>query len=440
MGQNTNAQTGNLTRKTRQPSFLGCGLVIFQGLGILRGDGPDVSVFPMNVCVVGAGPAGLRAAEAAAGSGVAVSVFDAMPAAGRKFLVAGRGGLNLTNTDKDIESKYSGMPPDLCHELLKNFGPEALRQWAEDLGVKTFAVSSGRVYPQEMKSAPLLRRWIARLRSQGVKFHPRHKWTSVRAASGKWELEFQTPRGAQLIRTDAAVFALGGASWPQTGSDGSWQGVFRALGIEVSPLVPANCGWEVAWPRQIIEEASGHPLKNVCGSAGDAAAYGELLVTDYGLEGGLIYTLTPALRASPVLRLDLKPSFGLEELISRMPQTGRFHLHEAFERCRIQKTARALMKNHPDSPAWQTPAEFASAVKSLPIMLSGPRPIAEAISSAGGVAWDEVDENLMVKKLPGIFLAGEMLDWEAPTGGFLMQGCFSTGTRAGMAAAKYLRA
>ena len=393
-----------------------------------------------RLCVVGAGPAGLRAAEVAAGSGVAVSVFDAMPSAGRKFLVAGRGGLNLTNTDKDIESKYSGMPPDLRHGLLKDFGPEALRQWAEDLGVKTFEVASGRVYPQEMKSSPLLRRWIARLRSQGVEFHPRHKWTSVRAASGKWELEFQTPRGAQFVEAEAVVFALGGGSWPQTGSDGSWQAVFRGLGMEVNPLVPANCGWEVAWPRQVIDEVAGQPLKNIRGSAGDATAYGELLITGYGLEGGVIYTLTPALRASPVLHLDLKPAFRLEELISRMPQAGRFHLHEAFERCRIQKAARAIMSSHPDSPAWQTPDKFAGAVKSLPIRLSGPRPIAEAISSAGGIAWNEVDENLMAGKLPGIFLAGEMLDWEAPTGGFLMQGCFSTGTRAGMAAAKYLRA
>jgi len=393
----------------------------------------------MNVCVVGAGPAGLRAAEVAAGAGAHVSVFDAMPSAGRKFLVAGRGGLNLTNTDKDIGSKYSGMPPDLRHGLLEDFGPGALRQWAEDLGVKTFEVSSGRVYPEEMKSAPLLRRWIARLRSQGVEFHPRHKWAAVRAASGKWELEFQSPGGVRRVETDAAVFALGGGSWPQTGSDGRWQGVFRALGIEVKPLVPANCGWEVAWPRQVIDEAAGQPLKNIRGSAGDTTAYGELLVTGYGLEGGVIYTLTPALRASPVLRLDLKPAFRFEELVARMPQAGRFHLHEAFERCRIQKTARAIMKNHPDSPAWQTPAEFARAVKSLPIALSGPRPISEAISSAGGVAWNEVDNHLMVGKMPGIFLAGEMLDWEAPTGGFLMQGCFSTGTRAGMAATQFFR-
>lgn len=393
-----------------------------------------------RLCVVGAGPAGLRAAEAAIESGVEVEVFDAMPSAGRKFLVAGRGGLNLTNTDKEIEAKYSGMPPGLCQELLGEFGPDALRKWAEDLGVETMMVRSGRVYPTEMKSAPLLRRWIARLKSQGVRFHHRHRWAGIRPASGKWELKFQTSDGLGEIEAGAVVFALGGASWPKTGSDGSWQEVFRALGIEVTPLVPANCGWEVAWPQQVIAEASGHPLKNVRGSAGDATAYGELLITDYGLEGGVIYTLTPALRGSPVLRLDLKPAFGFEELVSKMPVGGRFHLHEAFERCRIQPAARVLMKNHPDAPAWTTPAGFARAVKSLPITLSGPRPIEEAISSAGGVGWNSVDGNLMIKSHPGIFVAGEMLDWEAPTGGYLMQGCFSTGTRAGRAAARFLRA
>ena len=393
-----------------------------------------------GLCVVGAGPAGLRAAEAAVESGAEVEVFDAMPSAGRKFLVAGRGGLNLTNTDKEIEAKYSGMPPGLCHELLGEFGPDALRKWAEDLGVKTMTVRSGRVYPTEMKSAPLLRRWIARLKSQGVRFHPRHRWSGIRPSSGKWELKFHTPDGLREIEAAAVVFALGGGSWPKTGSNGSWQEVFRSLGIEVNPLIPANCGWEVAWPQQVIAEAAGHPLKNIRGSAGDATAYGELLITDHGLEGGVIYTLTPALRDSPMLRLDLKPAFSFEELVSKMPVGGRFHLHEAFERCRIQSAARVIMNNHPDAPAWMTPAGFARAVKSLPISMAGPRPIEEAISSAGGVGWNSVDGNLMIKSHLGIFVAGEILDWEAPTGGYLMQGCFFTGTRAGRAAARFLLA
>ncbi|MEI6491900.1 MAG: TIGR03862 family flavoprotein [Verrucomicrobiota bacterium] len=392
------------------------------------------------LCVVGAGPAGLRAAEAAVEAGARVAVFDAMPSAGRKFLVAGRGGLNLTNTDKEIAAKYSGMPPGLCDELLGQFGPDAFRKWAEGLGVETFVASSGRVYPTAMKSGPLLRRWIARLKSQGVQFHSRHRWSAIHPATGQWRVEFQTAAGLAAVEASAVIFALGGGSWPHTGSDGSWQQVFRGLGICVNPLMPANCGWEVAWPQQVIAEAAGLPLKNVRGSAGNATAYGELLITGYGLEGGIIYTLTPILRDSPTIRLDLKPAFRFEELVSKMPQGTRFHLHEAFERCRVQPSARAIMKHHADSPTWTTPAAFASAVKSLPIVLSSPRPIAEAISSAGGVRWDEVDGNLMLKHHPGVFLAGEMLDWEAPTGGYLIQGCFFTGTRAGLEAAKFLRA
>ena len=392
-----------------------------------------------KLCVVGAGPAGLRAAEVAVECGVPVAVFDAMPSAGRKFLVAGRGGLNLTNTDKDIASRYSGIPEALSRELLADFGPDALRMWAADLGVKTFEVRSGRVYPLEMKSAPLLRRWIGRLKSEGVEFHPRHKWTGIRAADDNWELQFQTPAGPRVENSRAVVFALGGGSWPKTGSDGSWQEVFRSMGIEVSPLVPANCGWDVPWPPQVIAEAAGQPLKNIRGSAGESTAYGELLITDYGLEGGVIYTLTPALRTAQLLHLDLKPASSVEELTAKFPAGGRFHLHEAFERCRVQNTARVIMQNHTKCPTWRTPSDFARAVKALPIALSGLRPIGEAISSAGGVSWSELDSGLMIEKCPGLFLAGEMLDWEAPTGGYLMQGCFSTGTRAGGAAATFLR-
>lgn len=392
--------------------------------------------------VIGAGPAGLRAAQMAAERDIRVAIFDAMPSPGRKFLVAGRGGLNLTNTDTNFGAKYSGpgFPEDLWKEMLGEFGPEALRQWAEDLGIKTFAASSGRVYPQEMKSAPLLRRWIAKLKTLGVQFFPRHKWTGLRAGQNqKWQLEFRTPAGILEVEAVAAVFALGGASWPLTGSDGMWQDIFRSAGIGVQPLAPANCGWEVDWPRQIVSEAAGQPLKNIRGYAGDASSYGELMIVDYGLEGGVIYSLTPDLRKSPLLRLDLKPAFSFEDLVSKLSHSPRFHIHEAFERCRLQETARVLMKNHPDCSAWKNSENFAKAVKSLPIRLSGPRPIDEAISSAGGILWSEVDGLLMLKKMPGIFLAGEMLDWEAPTGGYLMQGCFSTGTRAGMGAVRFLQ-
>jgi len=285
-----------------------------------------------GLCVIGAGPAGLRAAEVAAASGVRVAIFDAMPSAGRKFLVAGRGGLNLTNADADMAARYSGpgMPDGLWRDLLGEFGSEALRAWAAELGVETFVASSGRVYPREMKSAPLLRRWVIRLKSQGVEFHVRHRWTAIRPGSSGWELDFETPDGTRTLQFRAVVLALGGGSWPKTGSDGAWQGILRSLDVVVNPLVPANCGWEAAWPPQLLAEAEGHPLKNVAASAGGTTAGGELLITSYGLEGGLIYLLTPALRASPTLHLDLKPAFSQAELVARLTAPGRFHLHEAF--------------------------------------------------------------------------------------------------------------
>ncbi len=388
------------------------------------------------VCVVGGGPAGLRAAEVASGAGSEVLLFDTMPSVGRKFLVAGRGGLNITNTNAGFSGKYSGMPPEIRRSLLSDFSPESLRAWVEEFGIKTFSASSGRVYPEEMKSAPLLRRWIARLRSQGVRFFPRHRWTGWREGGARrWLLDFQTPSGEVAIETDAAVFALGGGSWPVTGSDGSWQEKFSSAGIAVRPLVPANCGWETDWPAEVLLATEGKPLKNIRARAGDATADGELLITSYGLEGGPIYALGPALRENPVVALDFKPAFSFEALLGRMPATGKFHLHEAFERCRIQETARVLLRSR--SAQWTSREIFAAGVKEFSIRLNRPRPIAEAISSAGGVCWSAIDQNLMLKNFPGLFVAGEMVDWEAPTGGYLMQGCFCTGTRAGSAAANF---
>lgn len=390
------------------------------------------------VCVVGGGPAGLRAAEIAAGAGVTVAVFDTMPSVGRKFLVAGRGGLNITNVGRKFAGKYSGlgMPVEIWSSLLEEFPPEALRAWVEEFGIKTFSASSGRVYPEEMKSAPLLRRWIARLRAQGVEFFPRHRWTGWNEArQRRWKLDFQTPSGKRSVETNAVVFAMGGGSWPVTGSDGTWQGKFSTVGIAVHPLVPANCGWETDWPDDVLRQAEGLPLKNIRARAGDTVAEGELMITSYGLEGGTIYSLTTALRENPVLMLDFKPALSLETLMERIPATKKFHLHEAFERCRIQETARILLRSRCEH--WISRETFAAGVKEFPIALKGPRPLEEAISSAGGVCWSEINEDLMLRKFPGIFVAGEMVDWEAPTGGYLMQGCFCTGTRAGRSAAKF---
>ncbi len=391
-----------------------------------------------KVCVVGGGPAGLRAAEAAAAAGAAVWLFDSMPSVGRKFLVAGRGGLNITNTNKCFAEKYTGpgMPAEIWRSLLGDFPPESLRAWAEDLGIKTFSGSGGRIYPQEMKSAPLLRRWITRLRAQGVRFFPRHRWTGWHAGCGRrWWLDFLAPAGETAIDADAAVFALGGGSWPVTGSDGSWLEKFASSGVAVRPLAPANCGWETAWPEDVLRRAEGMPLKNIRARAGATSADGELLVTSYGLEGGVIYQIGPALRTDPVVSLDFKPSFSFDTLMARMPAAEKFHLHEAFERCRIQETARVLLLSR--SSQWTSRETFAAGVKGFPIRLERPRPLAEAISSVGGVCWSELDHSLMLRKFPGLFVAGEMVDWEAPTGGYLIQGCFCTGARAGAAAANF---
>jgi len=390
-----------------------------------------------KVCVIGGGPAGLRAAEVAASLGAEVSVFEAMPSVGRKFLVAGKGGLNISNSDPDIALQYSspGAPPAVWQSLLADFPPAALRDWVEGLGISTFAVSSGRIYPHGMKSAPLLRRWVARLRGFGIRFFPRHRWTSLQpSAAGRWLVGFHAGHdGPVSFEADSVVFSLGGGSWPATGSDGSWQEPFRRLGVGVQALIPANCGWQTTWPIGMIEAGDRHPLKNVEARAGGQRRVGELLITEYGLEGGLIYSLTPALREHPAIHLDFKPSLTRAQLLDRLPRSNAFHLHEALERCRIQEPARILLRSR--SGGLASREAFVDSVKDFPITLTGPRPLAEAISSAGGVCWDELDGQLMLQKLPGVYVAGEMIDWEAPTGGYLLQGCFCTGTRAGRSAA-----
>ncbi len=409
------------------------GMLFRNGKRLLRMNGRG------RLCVVGGGPAGLRAAEVASAAGVRVAVFDAMPSVGRKFLVAGRGGLNITRIDANFAARYSGpgMPEFLWGGLIDGFGPDATREWAEGLGVETFVGAGRRVYPAGMKAAPLLRRWVARLRAQGVEFFSRHRW---RGLAGQGALEFQTPSGAVRVEAGAVVLALGGGSWPSTGSDGGWVGILRQAGVDVAALEPSNCGWECAWTEEFLAAAEGQPLKNVSIHAGGQAVSGELLITGYGLEGGPVYALTPELRkmVDPVLQIDLKPAFSLEELLRRMPEPKRLHLHEAAERWRLGLVARALLAHHPLRESWTSVPALASAVKSCPIRLAGPRPLSEAISSAGGVRWCGVDENLMLRARPGIFVAGEMLDWEAPTGGYLIQGCLATGTRAGHVAAKWM--
>jgi uncharacterized flavoprotein (TIGR03862 family) len=396
-----------------------------------------------DVLVVGGGPAGLRAAELASAAGFRTVLADHKPSVGRKFLVAGRGGLNLTHSEpvENFPAHYGdtdGGSAERWQKLLAGFSPDALRAWAEGLGLETFIGTSGRVFPLTKQAAPLLRRWIERLRKQGVSFRLRHSLVGFRKIGDEWEVGFTTPHGAVTLRARAVILALGGASWPQTGSDGGWVKLFADMGIAVTPLAPANCGYEVAWPPEFLEQAEGLPLKNVVVRAGDESVAGELLITKYGIEGGAIYQVGPALRTMSQLKIeiDLKPTFTakqLEDKLEYLMAVGDSKdarpspLGFAVQAWRLSKVAHALL--HVRAQFGST-RELAALAKAYPLTLRGPRPIEEAISTAGGVSWEELDDDLMLKRCPGIFCAGEMIDWDAPTGGYLIQGCFSTATRA----------
>jgi len=370
-----------------------------------------------------------------------VTLFDAKPSVGRKFLVAGRGGLNLTHSEpRDVfATRYigSGAPVNFWHAVLADFDAEALRAWASGLGVETFVGTSGRIFPREFKAAPLLRRWVERLRKLGVRFALRHRWTGLRPGA-RWQIDFQVGDGSRTYEADAVILALGGGSWPETGSDGGWVEILQRLGVAVTPLVSANCGWELPWPPALLAAAEGKQLKNITARVGPSTAVGELVITRYGLEGGVIYQLGPALRAlaEPELVLDLKPSFTPEQLVAKLGTARRNFLVEARSRWRLSDAAFALLQHLVTPDTLNSAAALAIATKNCRLRLTGPRPLAEAISSAGGVCWSELDDSLMLRRLPGVFVAGEMIDWEAPTGGYLMQGCFATATRAAHAALK----
>lgn len=363
-------------------------------------------------------------------------MFDAKPSVGRKFLVAGKGGLNLTNAKPrdHFATCYSGpaQPPHIWHDLLDEFDAHALRDWAAGLGVETIQTPNGRVYPKAFKAAPLLRRWIERLRGLGVSFQMNHRWTGM-VPGRPHQLEFSN--GA-AVAAEAVVLALGGGSWPQTGSDGTWQPILEALGVPCHPLAPANCGWNHSWPQVVLAAAEGKPIKNISASAGEISATGELLVTRHGIEGGAIYQLGPALRAMPhpAITIDFKPTLSHASLVAKMESVRREFLDAARTRWRLGEAAHAILARTP----WHDADSLAREVKRCVIPLDGPRPLAEAISSAGGIGWRGLDESLMLRGMTGVFAAGEMIDWEAPTGGYLLQGCFTTGTRAGRAAAAWV--
>ena len=398
----------------------------------------------------------MRAAEVVAEHGARVVLFEGKPSVGRKLLVAGRGGLNLTHSEpvERFAGRYlGGAGAERWRALLAEFGPAELRAWAAKLGVQTFVGTSGRMFPVEKQAAGLLRRWLARLRGFGVSVCSTYLWESLRPAhdtshKARWRLRFQN---GVVAEAKAVVFALGGASWPETGSNGAWVGAFQnALGVRVVPWQPANCGWEIAapgWSEKLLAEAEGKPLKNiivrVVGDDASTAVAGELLITRYGLEGGTLYALGPALRARPPtarrLEIDLKPQLSAATLATRLPAPvpSLLTLDAVTHHWRLAPVARLLLEYHGPGGGVAGREVWLRAVKNFSLPLAGPRPIAEAISSAGGVAWEEVDDALMLRRLPGVFLCGEMLDWEAPTGGYLLQGCFATGTRAGRGAATW---
>lgn len=394
-----------------------------------------------HIVIIGGGPAGLRAAEVAAAGGAEVVLYDAMRSVGRKFLVAGKSGLNLTNGERieQFFSKYSGgdLPQECWRDILMGFDNTALREWSVGLGVETFVASSGKVFPKpvagQIKAAPLLRRWLNRLRELGVVFKTQHRWVGM-GASG--ELMFQHDGQVVSVSYDSAIFALGGASWSRTGSDGHWVRSFQDLGIETSPLAAANCGWEAGWPESIRVEADGLPLKNIELRAGDSVRRGELVVTRYGLEGGPIYRLGTEIRAmsAPHVFIDFKPDMAVDDLVSKMGSVSRNFVREARRRWRLDPAACALLKYLPERGPWRSVRQLAEEVKCCKVPLLKSRPVEEAISSAGGVMWRELDGNLMLRKIPNVYVVGEMIDWEAPTGGYLLQACFATGTYAAKAA------
>ena len=402
------------------------------------------------VAIVGAGPAGLMAAEVLGRHRVPVAVFDSMRSAGRKFLLAGKGGMNITHAEpfERFCTRYAARRGQI-EPMLAEFGPAELRAWVEGLGIQTFVGSSGRVFPKEMKAAPLLRAWLHRLRGAGAVFHMRHRWLGWTEAG---DLRFATPQGEQVVQTRAVILALGGGSWARLGSDGAWVPLLQQRGIEVAPLRPANCGFERPWSAHFRERYAGAPVKPVVARTRNAGGetiqqQGEFVVTATGVEGGLIYALSAVLRdgieaqGSTILELDLAPDRDAQRLAAALarPRGGRSLANHLRREAGIAGVKAGLLRETLRPEELAEPARLAAAIKSLPLRLHAARPLDEAISSAGGVRFETLDERLMARALPGVFCAGEMLDWEAPTGGYLLTACLASGRVAGQGVLDWLR-
>ncbi|HLP97001.1 MAG TPA: TIGR03862 family flavoprotein [Sideroxyarcus sp.] len=397
-----------------------------------------------RAAVIGGGPAGLMAAEVLAANDIAVAVYDAMPSAGRKFLMAGKGGMNITHAEAfdDFLSRYSNRAA--IEPLLRAFPPASLREWIHELGIATFVGSSGRVFPSDMKAAPLLRAWLHRLRERDVQFHMRHRWCGWDAQGA---LRFATPEGETTIRPDATILALGGGSWPQLGSDGSWLPLLTQRGIAIAPLRPSNCGFDVQWSDHFRTRFVGEPLKSVAATFGAVRKQGECVITASGIEGGLIYALSAALRdeiersGSAMLHLDLLPDWPLQRVQSEAahPRGARSLSSHLQSRLGLKGVKANLLREVLNEEQMRDTALLAATIKALPLRLIATRPLAEAISTAGGVSFAELDGQLMLKRIPGVFCAGEMLDWEAPTGGYLLSACFASGRAAGLGALQHLQ-
>ncbi|AIF48754.1 TIGR03862 family flavoprotein [Dyella japonica] len=404
----------------------------------------------VSLAIIGGGPAGLMAAEAAHAAGVSVDVFDAKGSVGRKFLIAGKGGMNLTHGEPkpDFIQRYGARAREVG-EWLDEFDADDLRAWAQGLGVETFVGSSGRVFPSDLKAAPLLRGWVRRLREDGVRFHVHHRWLGW-ADDGA--LRFDTPDGERRVRADAVVLAMGGGSWPELGSDGQWQSVLATRGVDVTPLVPSNCGFDIGWSEHLATRFAGAPLKPVVIHLHDKdgrehSRQGECVITAGGIEGSLIYAWSSILReaigahGSTTIALDLAPDRPLERLRADLakPRGSRSMSEHLRRQTGLSGVKAALLHEVLDRDQFHDADTLARTIKHLPLRLQRARPIDEAISSGGGVRLEALDPRLMLTSLPGVFCAGEMLDWEAPTGGYLLTACFASGRRAGLGAAGWIK-